>query len=105
MGYTVTVYGDPIKPCVINGVRYFPYYWFNRDDEFNILINWRSPMLVGKVKAKKLLIDLHDIFNPSDYTEERLRNIDKIMVKSRFHRELAPNIPDEKIVIISNCLN
>jgi tetratricopeptide (TPR) repeat protein len=104
-GYNVTVYGDPEKPCVINGVKYFPYYWFNLEDEFNILINWRSPMLAGKVKAKKLFIDLHDIFNPEDYSKERLKSIDKIMVKSKFHRELAPNIPDNKFVIISNGIN
>jgi tetratricopeptide (TPR) repeat protein len=104
-GYNVVVYGDPKKPCVINGVKYFPYYWFNMEDSFNILIQWRANFLAGKVKAKKFLVDLHDIFNPADYNEERLKNIDKIMVKSNFHRELAPNIPDNKIVIISNCIN
>lgn len=104
-GYTVTVYGDPEKPCVINGVRYFPYYWFNQEDEFNIFIQWRAPFMAGKVKSKKFFVDLHDIFNPTDYTEKRLKYIDKVMVKSKFHRDLAPNIPDDKVVIISNCIN
>jgi len=105
LGYDVTVYCDPIKPCVVNGVRYFPYYWFNPEDDFNILIQWRANFLAGKVKTKKLLIDLHDIFNPADYDKEKLEHIDKIMVKSKFHRELAPNIPDSKIEVISNCIN
>ena len=104
-GYTVTVYGDPVKPCVVNGVRYFPYYWFNMDDEFNVLIQWRANFLAGKVKTKKFLVDLHDIFNPTEYTEEKLEHIDRIMVKSNFHRELAPKVPDEKFEIISNCIN
>jgi len=104
-GYNVTVYGDPVKPCVINGVKYFPHYWLNIEDKFNIFIQWRANFLAGKVKAKKFLIDLHDIFSPTEYTEEKLKHIDKIMVKSNFHRELAPNIPDYKLQIISNCIN
>jgi len=101
-GYIVTVYGDPEVPCVINGVRYFPYYWFNQEDDFNVLIQWRANFLAGKVKAKKFLVDLHDLFNPNDFTEEKLKHIDKVMVKSNFHRELAPNIPDDKILVVSN---
>lgn len=104
-GYKVTVFGDPLKPCVINGVTYVPYYYFNHKDEFNIVINWRSPLLVGKIKAKKMIIDLHDIFNGADYKPELLQNIDKIIVKSRYHRSNALNIPDDKITIISNGIN
>mgnify|MGYP002507674008 CR=1 FL=1 len=104
-GYNVTVYGDPEKPCIINGVKYFPYYWFNQEDDFNVFIQWRSSFMAGKVKTKKFLVDLHDIFNPNEYTPEKLKHIDKVMVKSKFHRDLAPNIPDDKIQIISNCIN
>jgi hypothetical protein len=104
-GWNVTVYCDPDKPCVINGVKYFPYYWFNIEDSFNVFIQWRNNSLAGKVKAKKFLVDLHDIFDPTSYDEEKLKHINKIMVKSRFHRYLAPNIPDDKVVIISNCIN
>jgi tetratricopeptide (TPR) repeat protein len=104
-GWSVTVYCDPEKACVINGVKYFPYYWFNQEDLFNIFIQWRNNSLAGKVKAKKFLVDLHDIFDSSSYDVEKLKHIDKVMVKSRFHRDLAPNIPDSKVVIISNCIN
>lgn len=106
LGYKVVVYCDtPTPHRSKDGVTYLPYYWFNKDDNFNILIQWRANFLAGHVKAKKLLIDLHDIFNPSEYTEEKLKSIDKVMVKSNFHRELAPNIPDSKIEVISNCIN
>lgn len=105
LGYNVTVYCDPIRPCMVNGVKYLPYYWFNKDDDFNVLIQWRANFLAGHIKSKKFLIDLHDIFNPSEYTKEKLKFIDRVMVKSKFHRELAPNIPDSKIKIISNCIN
>lgn len=102
LGYKVTVYGDPESPCEINGVKYVPWYYFNKNDEFNIFIQWRHCGLAGKAKAKKFLVDLHDVFSQVDYTQEQLAAIDKIMVKSRYHRNLAPAIPDEKFLIISN---
>jgi tetratricopeptide (TPR) repeat protein len=104
-GYKVTVFGDPEKPIQVNGVTYLPWYYFNHKDEFNIFINWRSYMCAGKVKAKKFFIDLHDIFHGGDYTPEILKHIDKVMVKSRYHRSNAPNIPDNQITIISNGIN
>lgn len=102
LGYSVTVYGDPEQPCQVNGVKYLPYYWFNMEDEFNVFIQWRANFLAGKVKAKKFLVDLHDIFDRNAYPEEKMDVIDKVMVKSKFHRELAPNIPDDKVLIVSN---
>lgn len=104
-GYKVAVYGDPEKPCEINGVVYLPWYFFNKNDKFNIFIMWRSWGLAGKIKAKKFFCDLHDIFNGVDMEEENLKHIDKIMVKSRYHRTNAPTIPDNKFVIISNGVN
>lgn len=104
-GYSVTVYNDPEVPCQINGVKYLPYYWFNMDDDFNIFIEWRSNYMAGKIKAKKHFVDLHDLFDPTSFPPEKLEHIDKVMVKSSFHRELAPNIPDSKIQVISNCIH
>ena len=101
-GYKVAVYGDPEKPCSINGVVYLPWYWFNPNDTFNVFIQWRGWGLATKVKANKFLVDLHDVFNGIDIGEEDLKKIDKLMVKSKFHRDLAPTIPDYKFAIISN---
>jgi len=104
-GYKVTVFGDPEKPCVINGVTYLPYYYFNIKDKFNIFIQWRNNGLAGKIEAKKFFIDLHDIFNGNDYTPEIMKSVDKVFVKSRYHRSNAPNIQDKQIVIVSNGIN
>ena len=102
MGYKVTVYGDPEKKHTTNGVTWLPWYYFNSKDKFNMFIQWRNPYMAGKIKAKKFYVDLHDVFAGVDYTEEMIKNIDKVFVKSKYHRNLAPNIPDDKIVIISN---
>lgn len=101
MGYKVTVYGDPgTEAGEYDGVEYKPWFEFNYKDDFNILIAWRSPFLFKlPIKARKKLIDMHDLFE-----QEMFEGIeyDKIMVKSKFHRELAPGIADDKIAVISN---
>ena len=101
-GYKVAVYGDPEKPCTINGVVYLPWYWFNSQDKFNIFIQWRGWGMCNKIKCKKFMVDLHDIFAGIDVDESMLPDIDRFMVKSQYHRDLAKNIPDYKFKIISN---
>lgn len=102
LGYKVTVYGDPIKSGDYDGVTYLPWYHFNPKDRFNIFIQWRNWRLAGEVKARKFYVDLHDVWNGVDVGQEQLKHIDAFMVKSKFHRDLAPNIPDYKFKIISN---
>jgi len=101
-GYRVTVYGDPNKKGVIDGVNYLPWYEFNRKDSFNIFIQWRNWAYAGKVKCRKFYVDLHDIYNSVDFRQSELDFIDKIFVKSKYHRNLAPTIPDNKFIIVSN---
>ena len=101
LGYKVTVYGDPGKEeGEHDGVLYLPYYKFNRRDHFNVFIQWRSNSYAGKIKCKKYLVDLHDIFSPADYRS--VDNLDKLMVKSKYHRDIAPDVPDNKFAIIGN---
>ncbi len=97
-GYKVTVYGDPIKEGLYDGVLYLPYWKFNPKDDFNIFIQWRSSHLAG-IKAKKFLVDLHDVFSPQAIKWD---NIDYAMVKSEYHKSLAKFVSDEKIKVISN---
>ncbi len=104
MGYKVTVYGDPYTKGEQNGVTYLPWYYFNYKDSFNIFIQWRSWALATQVKARRFYVDLHDVFSGIDISKEDMEHIDSFMVKSQYHRSLAPNIPDEKFTIISNSL-
>ena len=101
MGYEVTVYGDPQEECVINGVNYLPYYKFNIRDYFNIFIQWRQNNLADKLNAKKYYVDLHDVYWP-ETLEPKIDQVDKLFVKSKYHRSLGENIPDSKYQIISN---
>ena len=49
MGLKVTVYADPEKPVVINGITYLPWYYFNIKDYFNIFIQWRIRLDRGRL--------------------------------------------------------
>lgn len=96
-GYQVVVYCDCGKQEGLHdGVLYLPYFKFNPRDNFNIFINWRSNHLAGKIKAKKFLIDLHDLFS-ADLLKNN-NQYDYLMVKSKYHRELAKDIPNVKII-------
>ena len=107
-GYKVTVFGDPRSEAgTYDGVEYRPWYECNLfNDEFNVLILWRSPHLLDmNIKAKKLFMDLHDVASNLDWKPERVARIDKVFFKSKYHRSMVPNIPDSKAVIISNGIN
>lgn len=104
-GYKVFVYGDPGSKKEINGVTYLPWYYFNKDDEFSTVIQWRNGALAGKINCKKLYIDLHDVDSGLNYRPEQIENITKFMVKSNYHRKLMGAIPDDKILVIGNGIN
>lgn len=98
-GWKVTVYGDPKQEIMINGVLYVPFYKFNQKDLFNIFIQWRHPVMAGKVTAKKFYVDLHDVTHPSTF-DGKIDSIDGIFVKSEYHKSLLEGLP--KTIVISN---
>ena len=59
-------------------------------------------MLDRDVSAENIYMDLHDVPSPLDWTPERIEAVDKVFFKSNMHRELLPNVPDDKCVVISN---
>jgi glycosyltransferase involved in cell wall biosynthesis len=84
-------------------VLYKPFQSFNTRDKQDITILWRTPQLADKIEnSGKIFIDLHDVIPSGEFTEERLKHIDKIFVKSEFHQSLFPNVPSEKFVILPN---
>lgn len=104
LGFDVTVYGDPKEDAgIYEGVIYRPWYECNWNDEFNILILWRSPHLLDRdIKAKKIWYDAHDVESNLNWTPERVEKIDKVFFKSKYHRSQVPNLPNDKVAVISN---
>lgn len=103
LGWNVTVYNNCGKRKDFDGVKYRPYWEFNARDKQDILILWRHPKPCDwRLNADKVFIDLHDVIPKEEFLPERMEQIDKVFVKTKAHRELYPNIPDEKVVIIPN---
>ncbi|MFW6135036.1 MAG: glycosyltransferase [Elusimicrobiota bacterium] len=104
LGWKVTVFNwCSTMAGEYDGVIYKNFWEINWKDHFNILILWRYPdILDADIKADFIGIDMHDVGDPNDFIERRLNKIDKIFVKTKAHRTLYPEIPDEKFAIINN---
>lgn len=103
-GWDVTVFNWCGNDAgVYDGVTYRNNWEFSPNDEYNIVILWRVVELLGNnIKAKKIYLDLHDVPDVNEFTEERVEKVTKILVKSKYHRSLLPKVPDEKFAIIPN---
>ncbi len=105
-GWNITVYNQcdaPPEGKRYSKVLYKNYWTFNVDDEFDVLWVWRLPELFDyDLNARLKILDLHDTMSPADFTPERVAKMDKIFVKTNFHRSLYPKIADDKFVIVGN---
>jgi glycosyltransferase involved in cell wall biosynthesis/tetratricopeptide (TPR) repeat protein len=105
LGYKVVVFAKPGANAGVdeNGVMWRNFWDCNLEDEFDIFIAWRAPFIFErKIKARKKYLWLHDVMDVGEFTPNRLNNIDKVLVLSKYHRSLFPNIPDEKIMLSAN---
>jgi len=97
-GNRVEVYGNP-KPenryKTFDGVTYRPSQAFNPLLERGHLIIWRNwGYLDLPLRAKSIVMDLHDVQNPADYTDARLAKLTAAVFKSVFHLlPVADHIP------------
>jgi glycosyltransferase involved in cell wall biosynthesis len=104
LGWKVVVYNwCSTDRGIYDGVKYRNYWEFNIKDKFNVLVVWRKPEFFDlPIQAKMTILDMHDTMSIHDFTKERVDKIDRIFVKTKAHRRLYPEIPDEKFVIINN---
>ncbi len=104
-GYTVHVYNNCGSKEFTNkdGVTWHPYWAFNPRSTYDNLILWRSPALCDHdLKAANIMIDVHDVLPDAEFTQERLRRIDSVCVKTEYHASLFPSVPKGKIKVIGN---
>lgn len=106
MGWDVTVYNQcdaGPEGLEFDGVHYRNYWTFNVADEFDVLWVWRLPELFDyPLKARVRLLDMHDVMTPAEFSPTRVERMDKIFVKTNYHRSLYPHVPDEKFVVVGN---
>lgn len=103
-GYQVTVYANPgAKTGEYEDVTWCNYWELDTRDEFDVFVAWRSPWFFdANIKARKRYLWLHDVMEPGEFTPARLANLDKVIVLSKYHRGLFPDIPDDKIFLSTN---
>lgn len=103
-GYSVNVFCVCDVPGVYEGVTYQNFDSFKMSDIFDILIIWRNPTLLNLycLEARKIILDLHDIVNPAQFTKNLIAQTDKIFVKSEYHKTMLGNIDENKIAVVTN---
>ena len=104
LGYKVVVYAKPgSRTGLYDGVMWRNFWEWNPEDEFDIFVAWRAPFIFEKkIKARKKYLWLHDVMEEGEFGQNRLDNLDKVIVLSKYHRSLFPMIPDEKIMLSAN---
>lgn len=103
LGWNVTVYNNCKKEGEWDGVKYRYFWRYNVRDKQDVTILWRHPKPCDhEINSDRIFIDLHDVIDEAEFTRARLAKIDRIMVKTKAHRDLFPKIPDEKFAIIPN---
>jgi glycosyltransferase involved in cell wall biosynthesis len=104
LGYKVVVYAKPgDKTGMYDGVMWRNFWEWNPEDTFDVFVAWRAPFLFEKpLKARKKYLWLHDVMEEGEFGDNRLKNLDKVIVLSKYHRSLFPMIPDDKIMLSAN---
>lgn len=107
LGYSVTVFcGCGELTGTYEGVKYEEYHNFNTNDNFNILIGWRHNIFTGSIHAKRKVIWLHDVPSDDMFPEDSVKNFDKVLVLSEFHKTLLPKwVPEDSIMVSANGVN
>ena len=112
-GKKVAVYGEVVEQKY-NDVDYINWVKFPYENNYNIVILWRlfgfSTFVPFSVKAKKIWLDIHDNgfdqFIDLYYKYASIISIDKIFLKSNYHKESfkskLKNIDESKYLIIPN---
>lgn len=107
LGFKVTVYCKcGTMAGTYQGVEYKPYYHFNPEDQFDTLIIWRYAGFMNDVlHAKQKYVWLHDIVHESTFNDKIIKNTDKFLFLSKWHRNNVPGLPEEKVYITRNALD
>lgn len=84
---------------------YKPFWEWNYRDKQDVVILWRwAKPLDAEINAPKIFLDLHDVIPEGELNEKRMKKVTKVFVKTKFHRSLFPNVPDDKFAIVPNGL-
>lgn len=108
LGWEVVIYNerdeeyiDHFDTISSRHVTYLPWNTLNTQDQFDVFVAWRAPEHVRGIKARKLIVDMHDAIEPHR-VKAMSEFVDKYFVKSDYHRSLFKDTKDSKFVVIGN---
>lgn len=102
-GWNVTVFNNCGTEEHKSGkVIYKPYLAWNYRDKQDVTILWRNTKPLDWEINSKVYVDMHDVIPSGEFNEERISKFEKVFFKSKYHRSLYPQIPDEKTMVIPN---
>ncbi len=86
-GYEVTVFCDCSREGNYEGVEYRNKLQFHKYDHYNIFICWRNlkVLATNDIKARRIILDLHDLIKPEYLCERLVEAVDVFAVKSHYH--------------------
>jgi len=87
----------------ITYVTYKTFWSLNYRNKEDVTILWRSARpLDYDINSKKVYLDLHDVMQDGEFTEQRMAKCDGVFVKSEFHTKFFPSIDPYKFIIAPN---
>lgn len=102
-GWNVEVYANCGGERTFDGVKWKPFWMWNIRDKQDAVILWRHPQFAKfEINSPLIYLDMHDVVAEGEFTQERLKRISRIFVKSKFHRSLLPKIEDARFVVVPN---
>lgn len=107
-GYRVTVYGNPLRQGVTDGVLYTHARFFNPKKKRNMLISSRIPQIFNDVEnCDNNILYLHDISTGTALDDMKIVNkIDKFVFVSEYQKKhyqaIYNGITDEASIVVSN---
>jgi glycosyltransferase involved in cell wall biosynthesis len=107
LGHKVTVYNNcgPMEG-IYDDVAYVNYHDFDPFQQYDVFIGWRNPTLFElPLKTTCSILWLHDVPVVEQFTPEVLKNVHKICVLSKWHRDCLPDVPEDKFYYTRNGVN
>lgn len=106
-GVWVDVFTNTPWPGEHEGVNWYPFHAMRpSQDYYDHVVIWRYTDLIDEPwNCGQLSVWCHDVQFQNQWSEKRINKVDKVIFLSKFHREGAPWIPENKVLYSRNGLS
>lgn len=102
-GFVVRVYGGVEEPITTETAEWYPQDWFRDRKQFGTVIIWRDrPILAESWQADRVIYWAHDAMTAHHVNSLMIDRVNEWWFLSQWHRNLLPEVPEEKAHITRN---